>query len=47
VEQFESVKAALLWMIEQCIGADFTAETRDAWIAAYDLIAGITLSAFD
>ena len=46
-EQFEPVKSALLWMIEHCLESDFTYETREAWIAAYDLIATITISAYE
>lgn len=46
-EQYELVKAALLWMIEQTLKKDFTPETRAAWIAAYDLITSIVTSAYD
>ncbi|MBC7810754.1 MAG: hemin receptor [Burkholderiales bacterium] len=46
-DQYELVKSALLWMIEQCLKKDFTPDTRAAWIAAYDLITGIVTSAYD
>jgi hemoglobin-like flavoprotein len=46
-DQYELVKTALLWMIENSLGKDFTADTRDAWMAAYDLIASIAISAYD
>jgi hemoglobin-like flavoprotein len=37
---YETVGACLLWTLEQGLGADFTPAVRDAWIAAYDLLAG-------
>jgi hemoglobin-like flavoprotein len=46
IEQYELIRAALLRMIEQSIGRDFNDETRDAWNAAYDLIADMTTSAY-
>ena len=46
-EQYELVKSALLWMIEQTLKKDFTPETRAAWIAAYDLITSIVTSAYE
>ena len=33
-EHYEPVGAALLWTLEQGLGADFTPETADAWRAA-------------
>ncbi len=36
---YETVAAALLWALEQCLGDAFTAEVRAAWRAAYDLLA--------
>ena len=44
--QFALVKVALLWMLEQCLEDEFTPNMRDAWDAAYDLIADSTLRAF-
>lgn len=32
--------SALLWALEQGLGARFTPATRDAWTAAYELLAG-------
>ena len=36
---YDTVAAALLWALEQCLGEAFTPETRAAWCAAYDLLA--------
>jgi hemoglobin-like flavoprotein len=36
---YETVGAALLWTLEQGLGADFTPETRAAWASAYALLA--------
>ncbi len=38
---YDSVGAALLWALEQGLGPDFTPETREAWTAAYTLLASI------
>jgi hemoglobin-like flavoprotein len=38
-EQFAKMKEALLWTLEQVLGAAFTPETREAWSAAYDTLA--------
>ena len=38
-EHFDVVGAALLWTLEQGLGELFTADVRDAWAAAWDLIA--------
>jgi hemoglobin-like flavoprotein len=46
-DQFDLVKSALLWMIQGCLGQDFTPEVQEAWIAAYDLIASMTVSAYE
>jgi hemoglobin-like flavoprotein len=46
-DQFDLVKAALLWMIEECLAEDFSPATHEAWTAAYDLIASITMSAYE
>jgi len=40
-EHFETVGAALLETLEEGLGAVFTNETRDAWAAAYGLLAGV------
>jgi hemoglobin-like flavoprotein len=39
-EHYDTVGACLLWTLEQGLGTDFTAAVREAWIAAYDLLAG-------
>ena len=39
-EHFDLVGEALLWTLEQGLGQLFTAEVRDAWTAAYGVIAG-------
>lgn len=46
-EQYDLVKDALLWMIENVLGATYTPEVQAAWDAAYDLIASLTLRAYD
>jgi hemoglobin-like flavoprotein len=38
-EHYATVGAALLWTLEQGLGDKFTPEARDAWTAAYMLIA--------
>jgi hemoglobin-like flavoprotein len=35
---YATVGTALLWTLERGLGAAFTAEMRDAWIAAYFLV---------
>jgi hemoglobin-like flavoprotein len=39
-EHFDVVGEALLWTLEQGLGERFTPEVRDAWVAAWDVIAG-------
>jgi hemoglobin-like flavoprotein len=38
VEHFDVVAEALLWTLEQGLGDFFTAEVREAWIAAWGVI---------
>ncbi len=38
-DQYETVGAALLWTLEQGLGADFTPEVKAAWTAVYSLLA--------
>lgn len=38
---FDSVGAALLWTLEQGLGTAWSDEARQAWAAAYGLIAGV------
>jgi hemoglobin-like flavoprotein len=42
---YASVGAALLWTLEQGLGADFTSEVRDAWASAYDMLSSTMLEA--
>lgn len=38
-EHYATVAVALLWTLEQGLGADFTAEVRDAWTEVYMVLA--------
>lgn len=38
---YDTVAGALLWTLEQGLGAAFTAEVRDAWTTAYLTLAGV------
>jgi hemoglobin-like flavoprotein len=38
-EHYAAVAAALLWTLEEGLGADFTPEVKDAWTAAYTVLA--------
>lgn len=38
---YDTVGQALLWALEQGLGAGFTPEVRDAWAATYDLVASV------
>jgi hemoglobin-like flavoprotein len=38
-EHYATVVAALLWALEQGLGARFTPDVKDAWAAAYGLLA--------
>jgi len=42
---YDTVGAALLWTLEQGLGADFTPDVRDAWTATYTTLAGVMRSA--
>jgi len=44
---YATVGEALLWTLEEGLGADFTPEARDAWAAAYGLLAGVMQQAAD
>ena len=44
-EHYETVATALLWTLEQGLGHGFTDEVRDAWTAAYTLLASTMKSA--
>lgn len=45
VEHWNSVGAALLWALDDAFGAAFTDEVREAWAAAYGLIAQTAIEA--
>lgn len=45
VEHWDSVGAALLWTLDEVFGEAFTDEVRDAWAAAYSLIAQTAITA--
>jgi len=36
---YDTVAAALLWTLDKGLGADFTPEVRDAWVAVYTTLA--------
>ena len=38
-EHYATVGTALLWALEKCLGASFTADVKAAWAAAYTLLA--------
>lgn len=42
---YASVGAALLWTLEQGLGADFTVEVKDAWARTYEVISGTMMDA--
>ena len=44
-EHYDAVGAALLWTLEQGLGADFTAEACAAWTAVYGLVSDTMRSA--
>lgn len=43
-EHFAVVAEALLWTLEQGLGEAFTADVRDAWVAAWNVIADAMLT---
>jgi hemoglobin-like flavoprotein len=40
-EHYDTVGAALLWTLEQGLGAGFTADVKQAWAKAYTTLAGV------
>jgi hemoglobin-like flavoprotein len=38
-EHYDTVATALLWTLEQGLGAAFTPETREAWVEVYGILA--------
>lgn len=39
MEDFDSMKQALIWALRQTLGNDLTPEVEEAWVAAYDIVA--------
>jgi hemoglobin-like flavoprotein len=37
---YDALREALLWTLEQALGEDFTPAAREAWTACYDELAG-------
>lgn len=46
-EQYTIVGEALLWTLEQALGADFTPEVRDAWASVYGVLSSVATSAYE
>ena len=44
-QHYDTVGAALIWTLEQGLGDDWNAETRDAWVEAYGLVSGVMKTA--
>jgi hemoglobin-like flavoprotein len=44
-EHYATVGEALIWTLQQVLGADFTTATRRAWIEAYSLLAWTMITA--
>lgn len=44
-EHYAPVGAALLWTLEQGLGADFTPEVKTAWTDAYGLLSSVMIAA--
>lgn len=44
-EHYAPVGAALIWTLHKGLGEAFTPEVRDAWLAAYDMLAGVMIGA--
>ena len=40
LEDYGTMKNAMLWAMEKTLGNEYTPEVREAWSQAYDLIAG-------
>ena len=40
-KHYDTVGAALLWTLEQGLGAAFTPDTKTAWASAYGVLAGV------
>lgn len=42
---YQTVATALLWALEQGLGAAFTPEVKEAWAATYMILAGVMIEA--
>lgn len=42
---FQPVAEALIWTLDFYFGKDFTPELKDAWVAAYTILAGVMIEA--
>jgi hemoglobin-like flavoprotein len=40
-EHYETVGTALLWTLEQGLGADFNEDVKEAWATVYGVLAGV------
>ena len=40
-QHFAPVAQALLWTLEQGLGAEFDADTKQAWVEAYTILSGV------
>lgn len=38
-QHYDTVGSALVWTLEQGLGADFTPEVKDAWVTVYGVLA--------
>jgi hemoglobin-like flavoprotein len=45
-EQYDTVGQALIWTLEQGLGADFTPEVKEAWTKVYTLLASVATTAY-
>jgi hemoglobin-like flavoprotein len=45
-EQYDTVGTALIWTLEQGLGADFTPEVKEAWTKVYTLLASVATTAY-
>jgi nitric oxide dioxygenase len=43
-DDYQPVGEALIWTLSEALGDSFTPETRDAWLAAYTILAGVMMA---
>lgn len=46
-EDFLPLREAMMWAFGQVLGDEFTPEAEEAWIAMYDLLMKLAISAYD